>query len=250
MKKELKYIIAVVFLSLSISYAQTVSYDIELSKPGSMGMLKVDVYNASIRVVGAMGGKAKITIIDKRKGKDKNYGPAEFYYEIIEDNNVVTILNRKRKKIDGLELEISIPQNFSINVSTYFGPKIEVEGIMGEVNVSGYSTDLSLTDLNNSVIANTNHGNVLARIDKFTDTRTYFISSYKGDIEIFLPNNVQATLFMDNGFGNYSSEFELTLDTSKQKNSSTDQVIRKINGGGNELKLINYFGEIIIRKAN
>jgi hypothetical protein len=233
--------------------AQTNTYDIPLSKPGAPGLLEIDVYNAAIEVEGSDDRHATLTIRDRRTGKDKRFGAPDFLYDVVETNNHITIVNREGSapRIKGLTLELRVPRNFSVKLSTYFGPSLEVAGLHGELEVEGYFTDLVLKDLQQNVVASTREGKIEANFDRITESSIVFISNYKGNTEIRLPPTTKATLLMDNYFGTFDSDFQLGLDTnpaSKDQRAGSKFIRRTVNGGGTEIKLINYFGDIFIRE--
>ena len=242
------YIFLILGITLFIGKAksQDVTYDIPLSKPGEAGKLKINVYNASIKITASAGDKVTLHINDKRfrTGKRKS---AEFYYQILEDNNTITILNRDASKTKGLHLELEVPADFSAELATYFGPTLEVYGLNGDVEANGYFTDIQLTKLNGSIIASTNHGKMLVDLEQVYRANTYFLSCYKKDLEILLPKNTSASLHMNNNFGKFESDFPLQLQPNEKTLRNTNYVFRTINGGGAEFKLINYFGKILVR---
>jgi len=233
-------------LAISVTDAQNKNYNLKLSDPSKEGFLKINVRNASIKVEGHDNAHIALSIIDDRKGKDKKFGEAEFFFQITEHNNELTIVNRDRRKVKGLGLALRVPKDFSINVYTYFGSQIEVSNLDGEIEATGYFTDINIKDIKKSVIANTNHGDINVEIGNISTVSNHFISTYKGDLFVFLPQEAKATLLMDNYFGNYHSDFKLTLNTDKELNARDDFVRRDMNGGGAKIKLINYFGEISI----
>lgn len=231
------------------SFGQNKKYTINLSKPGTEGILKIDVYNASISVRGYDGENIEFNIIDKRKGKDRGFGNAEAYYNIVEDNNFVIINNRDNSphgRVKGLSLELKVPKNFSVNLSTYFGPEIQVSEIKGEIEVDGYFTDITVDNAIADVVGSTNHGDIGVTLSKVIESKTYYMSSYKGNVHISLPKDTDATLLIDNYFGKYQSDFQLNLN-AKATTKTTKFIRRDINGGGPEIQLINYFGDIFIR---
>ena len=228
--------------------AQTNTYDIPLSNPGEPGLLEIDIYNAAIIVVGNDKEHATLTIRDRRLLKNMRFGAPDFLYDIVETDNHITIVNQGESapRIKGIALELQVPRNFSVKLSTYFGPSLEVAGLQGELEVEGYFTDLVLKDLQQNVVASTRDGKVEAVFDQVTESSIIFISNYKGDTEIQLPQDTRATLLMDNHFGSFKSDFRLGLDTRPGRKDS-ELIRRTVNGGGPEIKLVNYFGDIFIR---
>lgn len=243
------YVLVVLLFSVPL-WGQTVAYDIPLSKPGVTGLLHIDVYNASVSVVANHEDKVHLRIVDKRILVDKRIGSAEFLYDISENNNTVTIINRKVSRIKGLALELSVPANFSANLKTYFGSELIVQGLEGEVEAVGYYTTIKLENLKGSIVASTNQGPMEVILEELKPENTYFLSNYAKNLVLKLPEDAACTLLMDNDFGKFSSDFSLALDTKKRIDNPLNYVRRKINGGGAEIRLVNYFGKILVEKRH
>jgi|GEM_PF-5535214 len=243
--KTFPLLILMLYGSLSILSGQSNQYDIPLSQTSAAGLLEIDVYNAAIKVEGYDGAVVQLYIHDKRL--DKRRKAPDFLYDIVEKDNHITIEARERPRIKGIRLELKVPRNFSVKLSTYWGPKIEVSGLQGEVEANGHFSDLLLSDLRENVVAATKEGRIQAKFQQLKTDGIVYISNYKGNTELSLPKATKATLLLDNYFGKYDSEFKLALDTRPDKKNSSKFIHRLLNGGGTEVKLINYFGNIKIK---
>lgn len=243
--KTFHLLILMLYGALTSLYAQSNQYDIPLSQPGVAGLLEIDVYNAAIKVEGYDGAVVQLFLIDKRL--DKRRKAPDFLYDIVEKDNHITIEARERPRIKGIRLELKVPRNFSVKLTTYWGPKIEVNGLLGEVEANGHFTDLQLSDLRENVVAATKEGRIISKFQQLKTDGIIYISNYKGNTEVSLPKASKATLLLDNYFGKYDSEVKLTLDTRPNKKNASKFIHRLLNGGGTEVKLINYFGNIKIK---
>ena len=235
-------------LSTFGALAQEATYNIPLSNPNKSGALKIDVYNAQIIVKGVDAKEVQLSIVDKRMfNKTRS---AEFLYDILESDNIITIINKNNSapRVKGLSLELEVPSNFSVSLKTYFGKKIDVSDVHGDIEIEGYYTDVSVRNISQDAVISTNQGDLQAYFDEILPEGIYFLSNYKGKTEIYLPVRAEATLLMDNHFGNYKSEFNLGLVTDSSNKPAGDFIKRSINGGGVEIKLINYFKNIEIKK--
>lgn len=229
--------------------AQDQIYRIPLSNPGAPGSLEIDVYNPAITITGYAGDDVELVMTDKRLKAGRRISAPDFLYHIIEEDNKVSITRRNETspRIKGLALELKVPHQFDLKIYTYFGPFVKISGTTGEIEVEGYFTDLDLQDLQSNVIASTNQGKLSAKFDRISDDSTIFISNYNGPLEISLPAQAKATLLMDNYFGKFKSDFTLGIDTRANKKDEGEFIWRTINGGGAELKLVNYYKDIFIR---
>lgn len=243
--KKFSLLILILYGWYSTLASQSNQYDIPLSSPGEAGLLEIDVYNAGIEVEGYEGAVVQLSIQDKRTKKGRR--TPEFLYDIIEKDNHVSIIAKERPRIKGIQLVLKVPRNFSTKLTTYWGPAIEVRGLQGEVEANGHFTDLQLFDLRENVVATTKEGRIQARFQKLKADSIIFVSNYNGNTEVSFPRSTKATLLLDNFFGKYDSDFKLTLDTRPDKKNASKFIHRLLNGGGPEVKLINYFGNINIK---
>ena len=62
------------------------------------------------------------------------------------------------------------------------------------------------------------------------------------------PGKTDATLVLDNFFGKFESEFNLSFDFKREADMTSKYVRRKINNGGVEIMVKKYFGDIHIKK--
>ncbi len=248
MKNQHIISIILIFFGLGVLNAQEQPYTIPLSNPGQPGSLEIDVYNPSITITGHSGNEVELFMNDKRVKTGRQISGPDFLYNIVEKDNNISITKRggSSPRIRGLTIELKVPHNFDLKVYTYFGPFINISGITGEIEVEGYFTDVQLENLQSNVIASTNQGKLSAKFDRVTEDHIIFISNYKGALEVSFPSNTKATLLMDNHFGKFKSDFKLGLDTRPDKKDEDEFIWRTINGGGTEIKLVNYYKDIFI----
>ena len=84
------------------------------------------------------------------------------------------------------------------------------------------------------------------------------MTNYNGGIDLTFPPDLKATLKINNKQGEILTGFDVDLERQKVESSKDDQtykvkigewIIGKINGGGAEITMENYNGDIYIRKA-
>jgi len=239
---------------------------IPLSNPNNRGSLDVDIKRGSIIVNGtdrkdvlisyqAMESKHK----DKDKMKDglKRISSGSMDLEAGERNNKISVDSDSWNK--GVMLIIQVPKNFDLNLDTYNAGDIKVENITGEVILENYNGKISAKGISGSVSANTYNGEITIELLKVTPEVPMSFTTYNGDVDLTIPSGTKAGFKLKTNQGEIYTGFDMALTKSapvKKTDSKTgtykvyldDWVRGEINGGGSEVVMKNYNGDIYIRK--
>ncbi|MEQ8713096.1 MAG: DUF4097 family beta strand repeat-containing protein [Cyclobacteriaceae bacterium] len=265
-----------------ISEKQTLT--IPLSKPGERGRLLIDLVNGSIKVTGYTGSEVLITAMPadeamhkinsecegcpKHKDKDRSAdrdddrssgmkrissNPIEL--EATENNNVVDIESNSWKR--GITLEVKVPANFDLKLSTVNRGDITVTGVNGAIDVANVNGAITLTNIAGSVLGNTVNGDIKADFNKVNNNEPMAFTTLNGDIDVSFPTGIKATTKMKSERGEIFSDFDMKVRQSEPKSSRDGRefkieinawVYGDINGGGPEYKMQNMNGNIYIRE--
>jgi hypothetical protein len=202
---------------------------------------------------------------DKEKEqKDKAAGMKRIPIEntgltIEEDNNTVTIeVESWRRAVD---LSIRVPYATSLKLEGTNLGEISVENVNGEIEVENVNGGIKLANVGGTVVANSTNGSINAVLNKVNPDKPLSFATFHGDIDITLPADVKATLKIKSTQGEVFSDFDIALKSVpvKPEETSTKEggkyrieldrsVYGTINGGGAELKLQNFSGDIYLRK--
>lgn len=272
----MKSIIAVFTLLISTT-AWTQDFNeklvVPLSNPDSRGKLEVGQVRGDIKIE-TYDGKEVIIVATATGDRDddcngcndesdrrsapagmKRIASSSVEFSASENNNRVKIETNSWKK--GIDLDIKIPANFDLKVSTVHG-KIDVKGIDGQMEVSTVHGPLTFMDVSGSIVCNTVHGDVIVNFIKVTANEPMSFVTLHGNVDVSLPSNVKATTKMKSDRGEIFTDFDMAVENSKPETKSADKggykvsinawVYGEINGGGPEYTMKNMNGDIIIRK--
>lgn len=282
LKIALALIIPIGSALAQVSEKQTLT--IPLSKPGERGRLLIDLVNGSINVTGYNGSEVLITAIPadeamhrvnsecegcpKYKDKDKHgdrdddkstgmkrisSNPIEL--EATENNNVVDVESNSWKR--GITLDVKVPANFDLKLSTVNRGNILVTGVNGAIDVSNVNGEITLTSISGSVLGNTVNGDIKADFNKVTNNEPMAFTTLNGDIDVSFPSGIKATTKMKSERGEIFSDFDMAIRRSEPKSSRDGRefkieinawVYGDINGGGSEYTMQNMNGNIYIRE--
>jgi len=105
------------------------------------------------------------------------------------------------------------------------------------------------------------NGDIEAVLSKVSADKPLSFSNMNGDIDVTLPADIKANVKMKSQMGNIYSDFDVTLKPTSKKVESSEEAEKGkyrisfdraiygiINGGGQEITLTTFRGDIFIRK--
>ena len=275
MKKQL--IIAITLLSLglllittSITSAQAQAsneFTVPLGEPGKKGKLKAQINFGSITVKGTARKDILVKYTapnneeqDKKTStKDgmRRIGGGGMDLEVAVSGNTVKVGSDSWN--NKLNLEIEIPSNMDLEVKTYNDGDLMVTNVQGELELTNYNGEITALNISGSVVATTYNGDVKVTFDKVTDATPMSYSTYNGNIDLTFPATLKATFKMKTEQGDIYSNFEVDFkSTGPVQKSDTKSGVYKVvvdewkrgdvNGGGSEIVMKNYNGDIYVRR--
>jgi DUF4097 and DUF4098 domain-containing protein YvlB len=241
---------------------------VPLSDPGKPGTLVVSLIRGSIRVTGAPGNQVVIDAISKQDKPEKKEETVDGMKRIsksnamditaTEDKNVVNVTSKLFHK--AMELNIKVPQKFTLKVSTINDGDITIENVDGEMEITNVNGDIRMTNISGSAVANTVNGLLKANFKTVDAKSPMAFSTLNGNVDVTLPATAKFDVKLKSDRGEIYSDFDVDVDktvpqatrTAKDgmyKVSVEDWVKGKVNGGGSEIMMKNMNGNIYVRKA-
>lgn len=261
----------IVLIANSVATAQASSaFTIPLSEPGKRGKLQAHLNLGSITVKGT--GRKDVLIRyssgqddDADRGRDadksraglRRIGGGGMDLEATESNNQVKVESNSWSH--ALDLEIEVPSGMDLELKTYNGGELTVSGVQGELVLSNYNGEITALNVSGSVVASTYNGEIKVSFDKVSEGTPMSFSTYNGDIDLAFPASLKAVLKMKTEQGEILTGFDVKLTSSGPVQMKDNQAgvykvviddwkIAEVNGGGPEITLKNYLGDIIVRK--
>ena len=174
-----------------------------------------------------------------------------------EDKNRVRIgVNSWSRTID---LEIQVPAGSALQLSSVNDGELVVEGISGELDLSNTNGDITVRDATGPVNANTVNGDITITFSATMASTPMAFSTLNGDVDLTLPANARLNVRLRSDNGEIYSDFDVALapktaqveqDRAKGKYrvSIAKELTGKIGGGGPELFLKTFNGDIVLRR--
>ena len=244
---------------------------VALSTPGKPGSLELSLVNGSIRVAGYSGKDVVIDAVARaRQGDRRPTSKAEtngmkrlsaansLNLTAEEKNNHVEITTDSYQH--PVDLTIKVPQNFSLKLSTVNNGDIAVDNVTGELEITNVNGAIQLSQVAGSVVANTVNGNLIVTFKSVTAGAPMAFSTLNGKVDVTFPGSIKAALKMKSERGDVYSDFDVAVDKGAAKVTRTSQnglsrlstddwTYGKVNGGGPEVMLKTFNGDIFLRKA-
>jgi hypothetical protein len=277
MKKQVLYVgvllitIGLMLITSSITKAQSENeFTIPLTDPAKRGKLKAHLNKGSITVKGTARKDVLVRYHseDEDDHKHNNRGNKStdglkrvsgggMDLEAYQTNNYVKVQSDSWN--NKINLEIEVPVGFDLEVHTYNDGDLMITNIQGEVELENYNGEITALNISGSVVATTYNGEIKVTFDKVTEGTPMSYSTYNGDIDLTFPATTKASFKMKTEQGEIFTGFDMNIVRSgpvKTQDSKSGSYKIKIddwkkgdvNGGGAEIVMKNYNGDIYIRK--
>lgn len=264
-------ILGLMLFGASLASAQNANeFSVPLSDPAKRGKLKAHLNSGSISVKGT----ARKDVLVKYKTNEekeeeqetdrsrertgmRRIGGGGMDLEVTETDNLVKIESKSWHH--GVNLEVEVPAGFDLDVSTYNDGDLLVAGVQGEAELNNYNGEITALNIAGSVIATTYNGEIKITFDKVSENKPMSFTTYNGDIDLTFPSSLKASFKMKTEQGEIYTDFDMAVKSSGpvQKRDAKSGVYRvtvdewrrgDVNGGGSEISMKNYNGDIKIRK--
>jgi hypothetical protein len=284
--RKILFIIGTTFVFISLANAQMMDI-----KAGALSKIEVYHIYGKIDIQGTNDNRIVIEIAKK------NPVPKEF--EVVNDNdykksNSNLDLNVKErgstfsvypssKQAQFSDYIIKIPSNFKVqiindgeeierkiwsegSVQSVLKSTILIDSITNEIEIETHSSNLICKDISGPVIANVFAANVDITFKEFNQVLPSSIETFSGNINVYLPSDINCNVKLHSFSGNVNSEFNLKdvkvnysqndvrIKTIKSGEGLNKQQVNnakingKINKGGAEINLGAFSGNINLLK--
>lgn len=160
-----------------------------------------------------------------------------------------------------IELRIAVPQASSVKLSTVNDGDLVVTGLGGEIELHNTNGDVAVRDARGPVSANTLNGDVTVSFGREIAAAPMAFSTLNGDIDLTLPAGAKLDVRLKSENGEIYSDFDVVLGRAAPKVeeergkgryrvSVTKELTGKIGGGGPEIFLKTFNGDIVLRRRD
>lgn len=263
--KKYNLILTILLLTVATAFAQDGELTVPLSSPSERSKVHINIHDGSIEVTGTARKDILVKYVNKETGEEeekivdgmKRISGTSAGLEVSENKNEVSVESDSWTK--GINLFVEIPSNADLEVSTYNNGEIIVRNVNGEIVAQNFNGPITALDIEGSLVADSFNGTIRATFNMVTPDTPMAFTTYNGDVDISVPANFKASLKLKTSQGEIYSGFDFvqskTAPVTKTDNKSglfkvtiEDWVRGEVNGGGPEVMMKNYNGNIYIRK--
>ncbi|HLE82713.1 MAG TPA: hypothetical protein VJG13_00115 [Thermoanaerobaculia bacterium] len=243
---------------------------VPLSRPGQPAAFHASGLNATFTVEGYDGQEVIVEAeasgeeASERRGSGSAPPPGMrrlpnpgFGLAVEEEDNVVEL------SVQGFaeqRIRVRVPRNTSVNVSSVNGGDIHVQGVHGSHEIGHVNGAITARDVSGTVVAHTTNGDVKATLARIESGKPMSFVSFNGDVDVTFPAGLAADLKLRSDQGEIFTDFEVAVkqaaparreDASGGKFRLTLErsLEASVGGGGPEVTLRTFNGNIYVRKA-
>ena len=251
----------------------TGDFVVPFSDPSKSGTLYVDIKTGSVTIKGTARKDVSVKYEKDSDSDDndhdhdrnnktnreglKRIGGGSMDIEASEYQNTVKVISENWS--EGLKLIIEVPATINVKAKAYNDGDIEINNIIGDLELTNYNGSIEALAISGSVVAQTYNGDIKIVFDKLKPDTPLSYANYNGDIDVTFPSTLKATLKLKTKQGEIYTGFDAPVQKSNpvQKTDSKsgafkvvidDWVKSDVNGGGPEITMKSYNGDIYVRK--
>lgn len=273
MKKFL--VVAVMLISAVLRAQDSGEFTVPFSNPSGAMKLVVDIKTGSIKVKGTARKDVLVKYSSEKDEDDddhdhdrnrnrnnsrdglKKISSGTMNLEASEYQNTVKVTSDNWSA--KIEVTVEVPSTINLKIKTYNDGDLDINNITGTVELINYNGAITATGISGTVIAETYNGDIKIAYDKLTSDTPLSYANYNGDIDLTFPAALKASLKMKTKQGEIYSGFDAQVQKSSPKvNTESKSGVYKvqiddwvkvdINGGGPEISVQTYNGDIYLRK--
>lgn len=247
---------------------------VAFSDPSKPGRLRVHLLNGGITIRGYEG--KEVVIESKQRAPEERRGRRSSEaadtaglrripqnaagLSVEEEGNSMTISTTSHNHT--VDLDIQVPMNTSLKLSSTNDGNIKVDRVRGEIEVNNTNGGVTMNNISGSVVAHALNGDLIVTMDEVTSGKAMSFTSFNGKVDVKLPATTKARLSMRTDNGEILSDFDIKLEPAGPQTKVEDSrgkggrfklqqdkaVYGTINGGGPDFIVKSFNGNLYIRK--
>jgi DUF4097 and DUF4098 domain-containing protein YvlB len=252
----------------SAAAAQEQRLAIPLSDPSRPVILEIGLFSGDIDVRAYDGNEVVIvTDAPMRNAQQEEAPRADGLRRIQSSTAGVTVEqadNTVSVRMDfspsGADVEVQVPRRTSVRANLVNGGDITITGVTGEHELTNVNGDVEAIDISGAAVLNSTNGDVHATFMEVDPTKRMSFTSFNGDVDVTLPARLAADLVVGSQQGDVFTDFDVVEeqnppvvdreggDRGRYRVRVKQQTRYAIGGGGPEIQLRTFNGDVMIRK--
>jgi len=177
---------------------------------------------------------------------------------IEERDNKMSVESSFNRRVD---LEIEVPMKTNLKLSVVNGGGITVSDVEGELEIDNVNGPITLSNVSGSVVAHAVNGRVTATLARATPNAPMAFTSLNGDVDVTLPPTIKANVRLRSDQGDVFTDFDVQVTNSSEARQRVERngrtfridinraIYGTVNGGGADLEMRTFNGNVYVRKG-
>ncbi|HUS86145.1 MAG TPA: hypothetical protein VMW76_02805 [Bacteroidales bacterium] len=171
----------------------------------------------------------------------------------VKEGEVVLTCESDNRTID---FTILVPRDFSLKVGSKDYGEIKIVRIDGEIEANNPGGNISVENIRGPVVLTSVAGNVMARFASIDNDRPSMMTSFDGNIDVSVPEEVCLTFNLKSQKGEVLTDLDIKMAKREPRIGSQgeariyqqdDWSTGHLNRGGTEFIISTYYGNIVIK---
>jgi hypothetical protein len=241
---------------------------VPLNDPARPAVLEVALFSGDIEVEGYDGNEIIIVADAPMRDSEQEEAPRADGLRRVQTSSVGLTVEQGGNTVSvrmdfsprNVDLEVRVPRRTSVHANLVNGGDISITGVTGEHELQNVNGDVIAMDISGSAVLNSTNGDVRATFTSVAADRSMSFTSFNGDVDVTLPANLAADLLVNSQQGDVFTDFEFIerQDPAAVERSGDAggryrvrmqrETSYEIGGGGRDIQLRTFNGDIMIRK--
>ncbi|MGE0451293.1 MAG: DUF4097 family beta strand repeat-containing protein [Vicinamibacterales bacterium] len=257
---------------------------VPLTDPARVVTVKVRLVNGGVTVRGGTGREVVVTTsrsereVERRRERDQRADGLRRLTQpggltVEEEDNTVTIAAPPSGSRGNIAVEV--PASSNLVVRTVNGGEVMIEGVTGTIELNSVNGSIRLVDVGGPVVAHAVNGRIVASMRQMPGNSPMSFTSFNGSVDVTLPPASKANLKLRSDRGDVYTDFEVSpippppgadrgrvtdsRGARRERSARADEppfkievdrsIYGTINGGGADLELRTFNGNVYLRRA-
>lgn len=240
---------------------------VPLSDPSRPATLRVQAVEGGITVRGS--NRRDVVVIARERGPHQRReggagtGPRQLAqppaFTVEEARNVIAITVQTTDRV--VDLEIQVPSHTGMRLACANNGEVVVEGVEGDLEISNPNGPITLNGVGGSIVANSVNDQVKATVTSFAMQKPMAFTSLNGHVDVTFPASLKANLKLQSDQGQVFSDFDMSplarptaaadarRENGRLRIEVKPSIYGAVNGGGPEIELRTFAGNVYVRRA-
>lgn len=157
---------------------------------------------------------------------------------------------------EAAQVAVRVPRNTRLTIHSTMDGAIAVENVIGEMDINSSAGPVEVIGLANAAVIHAHADDLVTSLATRELPGPLVLTSWAGDVELTLPVDLSANLRWRTNFGDVLTNLDVQDIQTVTERKETDDGVRlegfttaRLNGGGPEISITAYTGDITLRKA-